>query len=276
MELGIGSIAFIYDSINHGRFNNSIDLLLHSTERTFNFAEENEIKVCEIILDPPEILLSEKMPKFVDLCKSYHLIEKQFHAPYANLSLCTHNPWILDASIKCYVRVAEICKIIGAKVYTVHPGSAKFLHHSYNGVRNILIDSVNLLLDKIHNHELITCLENMPKMLGFFLRHKEIDKFFSEIRRNDIYFTWDTGHSSSCDENIEKLWEKLYPKIKNIHLVDNINGAADTHPALGEGNVDFEKIFEIVETFNYKGGMIMELHKVEDLTKSIEYLKNFY
>ena len=44
MELGIGSIVFIYDSINHGGFNNSTELLLHSIERTFNFAEENDVK----------------------------------------------------------------------------------------------------------------------------------------------------------------------------------------------------------------------------------------
>ncbi len=276
MELGIGSIAFVYDSINHGRFNNSIELLLHSIERTFNFAEENEVKVCEIILDPPEILLSEKKQKFIDLCNSYHSIEKQFHAPYTNLSLCTHNPWILEASIECYTQIAEICKNIGVKVYTVHPGDATSLHNYYNGVKNRLIDSVNILLDKIRNPELYTCLENMPKILGFFLHYQEIGKFFSEIKRDDIYFTWDTGHSSSCSENVEKLWEILHPKIKNIHLVENINGTADTHPVLGEGNVDFEKIFEIVENFNYKGSMIMELHKVEDLPKSIEYIKNFY
>ena len=276
MELGIGSIAFIYDSINNGKFSNSIDLLLNSIEKTFTFAEQNNLRMCELIVDPPEILIGENTQEFIDLCNSYPSIEKQLHAPYADLSLCTHNPWILNASIECYAHIAEICRKINAKVYTVHPGDAKFLHHSYNGVRNRLINSVNILLDKIKNDNLITCLENMPKMMGFFLNYQEIDKFFSEVKRNDIYFTWDTGHSASCDDNIEKLWEKIHTKIKNIHLADDLGNFSDTHPTLGEGNVNFKKVFDLIEKYNYNGALIMELHKVEELSNSIEYIRKYF
>jgi len=276
MELGLGSIAFIYDSINNGGFHNSIELLLHSIERTFDFAEKSDIRVCELILDPPEILIHEERQKFIELCKSYPSIKKQFHAPYAYLSLCAHNPWILDATIECYINSAEICKEIGAQVYTIHPGNAKFLHHSYNGLKNRLIDSVNVLLGKIKDLDLITCLENMPKMAGFFLNHKEIDKFFTEINRNDVYFAWDTGHTYSCNDHIDLLWEKLHARIKNIHLVEHFENALDIHPILGKGIVDFNKIFELANQYGYKGALVMELHKVEDLPQSIEFIRNFF
>ncbi|MBA7475093.1 hypothetical protein ES707_10459 [subsurface metagenome] len=70
MKLGLGSIAFIYDNINHGKFKSSKELLLNAIERTFNFAERNDIKICELILDPPEILVSEEKQAFIDLCNS--------------------------------------------------------------------------------------------------------------------------------------------------------------------------------------------------------------
>jgi len=276
MELGLGSIAFIYDSINNGEFNNSDDLLLHSIERTFDFAERNNIRICELILDPPEIILNENRQKFIELCKSYPSIKKQFHAPYAYLSLCTHNPWILKATLECYVKSAEICREIGAQVLTIHPGNAKFLHHSYNGIKNRLIDSMVKLLEKIKDLNLITCLENMPQMAGFFLQHEEIDKFFSKINRNDIYFAWDTGHTYSCKDHLDLIWEKLHTRMKNIHLVEYFENALDIHPTLGKGKVDFDKIFELTDQYNYKGALVMELHKVEDLPESIEFIRKLY
>jgi len=276
MELGLGSIAFIYDSIKNGEFSNSDDLLLHSIERTFDFAEKNDISTCELIVDPPELLISENHRKFIELCKSFPSIIKQFHAPYAYLSLCTHNPWILNSTIECYVKSAEICKEIGAQVFTIHPGNAKFLHHSYNGIKNRLIDSINGLLRKIEDLNLITCVENMPQMAGFFLDHKEIDNFFREINRNDIFFAWDTGHTYSCEGRIDLIWEKLHARIKNIHLVEFFENTLDIHPTLGKGKVDFNKIFEFINHYDYNGALIMELHKIEDLPESIEFIRRFF
>ncbi|MHA2006544.1 MAG: sugar phosphate isomerase/epimerase family protein [Promethearchaeota archaeon] len=276
MELGLGSIAFIYDSINNGKFENSKDLLLYSIEKTFNFAENNDIRVCELIIDPPEILLGDEKKTFIDLCNSYPSIIKQFHAPYAYLSLSTYNPWILEASIDCYSYSAKICAEIGAQVYTIHPGNAKFLHQSYNRVKNRLVDAVNTLLNKIKDFNIITCIENMPKMAGFFLNYEEIEEFYLQINRSDVFFTWDTGHSWSCHDEIENLWERLHKKIKNIHLVEETGNSKDLHPTIGVGSVDFPKVFEIAERYNYGGALIMELHKVEDLPQSIDYIKKLY
>jgi sugar phosphate isomerase/epimerase len=276
MELGLGSIAFIYDSINNGEFPNSDELLLHSIERTFDFAEKNDITTCELILDPPEILISEKRQKFIELCKSYPSIKKQFHAPYAYLSLCTHNPWILNATIECYANSAAVCKEIRAEVFTLHPGDAKFLHHSYNGIKNRLIDSINGLMEKIKSLNIITCLENMPQMGGFFLNHKEIAKFFTEVNRSDIFFAWDTGHTYSCKDHLELVWEKLHSRMKNIHLVEYFENTQDIHPTLGKGKVDFNKIFQLANQYDYKNALIMELHKVEDLPESIEFIRRFF
>ncbi len=276
MKLGLGSIAFIYDNINRGKFKSSKELLLNAIERTFNFAERNDIKICELILDPPEILVSKEKQAFIDLCNSFPSIKKQFHAPYAYLSLCTHNPWILNATIECYIKSAEVSKAIGAEIFTIHPGNAQFLHQSYNGVNNRLIDAVSFLLEKIKSFQLITSLENMPKMAGFFQNHDEFNKFFADINRGDIFLAWDTGHTASCNDNIEELWNKLHNRIKNIHLVEHFKKNLDIHPTLGKGSVDFQLVFELAKKFNYKGAMIMELHKVEDLPESIEYVQRFF
>jgi len=35
-------------------------------------------------------------------------------------------------------------------------------------------------------------------------------------------------------------------------------------------------VFELAKRFNYKGAMIMELHKGGDLPESIEYIQRFF
>ncbi|MBA7666543.1 Inosose dehydratase [subsurface metagenome] len=116
----------------------------------------------------------------------------------------------------------------------------------------------------------------MPRNTGFFLNCDELSKFFSDINRGDIFLAWDTGHTVSCNDNIEEIWNKLHNRIKNIHLVEHFKNDLDIHPTLGKGSVDFQLVFELAKKFNYKGAMIMELHKVEDLPESIEYIKRFF
>lgn len=277
MKLGLGSIAFIYDNINNGHFEHSNDLLLNAAKRTLDYAEKYGLKIVELMLDPPEILLDEKRYEFIELCENYPSIEKQFHAPYTYLSLITQNPWILNATIECYVECAKILTQIGGNKFTFHPGDGKFLQRSYNNYENKLLESSTRFLDKISGFNLIPCIENLPKFCNFFQYFDEITKFFDEIHRNDINLTWDTGHYWSCNNNhFEDLWDAMGKKIKNIHLVDNFETISDTHPCLGKGMVDFELVFELTTSHNYNESMIIELHRSEDLCESIDYIRNYF
>jgi sugar phosphate isomerase/epimerase len=275
MKLGIGSIAFLYDNIINKRFDYSHELLYDAFERTLIFAEDNGIGICEFMLDPPEILLSKEKSRFIKLFDSFPSIDKQFHAPYVDLNLCSLNEWIRKATIKVYEQNAEFAHEVNADLLTIHPGSMKFLHHSYRNVYNKLRDSVKELLERISDLEVIICLENMQNKSGIFLNVDEITKFFKETRRNDLYFTWDTGHSWTSNLDVEELWKNLHSKIKNIHLVDNYYILEDTHPELGSGNVNFSKVFEISQEYDYEGSYIMELHNAEDLSNSLDYIYKY-
>jgi sugar phosphate isomerase/epimerase len=56
--------------------------------------------------------------------------------------------------------------------------------------------------------------------------------------------------------------------------VDNFSKSSDTHPKLGSGLVNFKEIFEIMEEYNYKLGVIIELASSGDLDHSIEFVNN--
>ncbi|MFX1395231.1 MAG: hypothetical protein ACFFAH_16930, partial [Promethearchaeota archaeon] len=138
MELGISSLGYIMDLGVSGNFKNLFNLLFDTTESCLMFAEKNNIKICELVLDPPEILRNEKRQKYIDLCNSYPHIKKQVHGPFLDLCLCSHNEFISKASIELYIESAKICEEIDSKFLTIHPGSSNFLvksFHTYNEQR---------------------------------------------------------------------------------------------------------------------------------------------
>jgi len=275
MELGISSLGHIVEFGLSGKYNTLNDLLLKATEECLKFSENNDFKVCELIIDPPEIFASENKQKFIDLCNNFS-IKKQVHGPFIDMGMCSHNIKISNASVESYIETANICADIGVKVLTIHPGVANFLINSikkYNSRR--LIDATNALLDAIADKELTLCIENMPKNANILLKIDEIEEFFSNMEREDIFFTYDTSHFWTCRGDVEKLWSKFHNIIRNIHIVENFTRDSDTHPALGSGKINFREIFDIINKYNYKGALIIELSAASSLSESIEFIKKY-
>ncbi len=102
IELGISSLGHVNDYKNSGNFTDTFDLLYKSAESCLKFAEENDVKICELLLEAPEILSNENKLKFVDMCSSFSII-KQVHAPYVDVNLASYNIWVRKASVDCYI-----------------------------------------------------------------------------------------------------------------------------------------------------------------------------
>ena len=275
MQLGISSLGHLIENGFSGKYSNLTDLLLQSSENCLDYAEKNDIKVVELVLDPPEVYNEKSKQKFIDLVNSYS-IKKQIHGPFIDLNLCSHNLDICKASIDSYYKVAMICNEINSKMMTIHPGYANFLINSirkYNTEQ--LAKSVNSLLRLTNKLNIIVCLENMPKNCNIMLEQSDIEDIINKIN-NNIYLTYDTSHFFTCSGNVEILWEKFHTIIKNVHIVDNYSKSSDTHPCLGTGKINFKEIFETINIHNYKGSLIIELSSPNDLEPSIEFMNKFF
>jgi sugar phosphate isomerase/epimerase len=174
-----------------------------------------------------------------------------------------------------YVESAKICDQIGAEILVIHPGSV-FGGKFFRAISNeILLERVKNLLDIVAQKypNVKVCIENMPKVTNYFLGVEEIALFLDELNREDIFMTWDTSHSWTCDVNLKALWEKFHKIIKNIHLVDNKNKESDKHPALGTASVNFREVFDLIKQYNYNDALIIEISSAKDLTESIAFVK---
>ena len=196
MELGISSLGYVVDFGLSGEFNSLPDLLFKATESCLTFAEENDIRICELVLEPLETLFDQNIENFIELCNSFKKIKKQVHGPFLDLNLCSHNVLVHQATIDTYKKSTEISEKIKADILTIHPGIANYLIKSisqYNQEK--LIKGIDEILVNTKNFNVKVCVENMPKMVKFFLIIDEIESFFKKINRKDIFMTWDTSHS---------------------------------------------------------------------------------
>ncbi|MFX1498404.1 MAG: sugar phosphate isomerase/epimerase family protein [Promethearchaeota archaeon] len=275
MNLGISSLGFIIELgiLNH--YQDVYDLLYNSTKMCLDFADERNIDLVELVIDPPEIQQTEKRLQLIDLINSYP-IKIQVHGPFIDVNLCSHNNTISKASLEIYIDTAKFCNAINAKIMTIHPGLANSSIETIQDYNKIqLKHTIEQLLNFTSNYDMIICLENMTKRSGIMLDESNIEDIISFINRDDLYLTYDTSHFYTANGNIELLWDKFHNKIKNVHLVDNFTKESDPHPTLGVGNINFQEIFNIIKGYNYEGPFIIELSSAKDLDESLNFINKF-
>jgi sugar phosphate isomerase/epimerase len=272
MKLGISSLGNIMENAFKNKFPNISSMLYHSTEECFKFAEKYGIDVVEIVVDPQDMFIGEMKQAYLDLFKSYSMV-KQVHGPFIDINLCSHNKGISQASVDAYLETAQFCTELKAKIITIHPGLANFLLESLRDYNRIqLAKAINSILDLTKNLDISICLENMPKNTHIMLDQDNITEILKSINRNELFLTYDTSHFYTNNGDVNLLWERYHKIIKNVHLVENFTTESDTHPNLGSGKVNFKEILDLINSYGYKGALIIELSSNKGLGNSIDYI----
>ncbi len=109
-----------------------------------------------------------------------------------------------------------------------------------NGIRNF-----EKMLNAAVKNNVVIAIENTR-----FLRYNDfiLEKFSSE----HIGFCYDTGHNNAYTPDEQPL-EKYGNMLVTTHIHDNVgpNGTPqDQHHLMGEGNIDFDKVFARLKHFN--------------------------
>ncbi|MFX1567300.1 MAG: sugar phosphate isomerase/epimerase family protein [Promethearchaeota archaeon] len=275
MNLGISSLGHLFDLAKTHDFKDLKDLQVKASEKCLNFAETQGIEIVELVIDPPEVFDNENKQKFIDLINSYKL-KKQVHGPYVDLSLCSYNEHISNASIESCRETANMCYQIDARIMTIHPGYANFMLSSIREINKAQLKiSIHRLLDSINNQKLQICLENMPRDAHIMTDSSNIEEIFRTINRDDLFFTYDTSHYYTCKGDVNDLWAKYHNFIKNVHLVDNFSRFSDTHPPLGTGKINFKEIIDILKNYGYNGSLIIELCSAKSSGQGINLINKY-
>lgn len=116
------------------------------------------------------------------------------------------------------------------------------------------------LTERASGRGIVVCLENLSENAGHLAR------VFSAVP--ELNLTLDLGHAELLSkENTSFGFLAGCPaRIKHIHLHDNHGGASphdDLHLPVGEGKIDFQKIFQQLHAIPYRGTMTLELRPVQ-------------
>lgn len=236
-------------------------------------------------------LASNNLEEFLDLCSSLNLdyveIVKTFpnhdfdksllesydfnysiHSPLIDMNICSLTDSIREASMDELKSSMNDAEDIGARFVVVHPGKISYLGRPYEDeIYDLCVESFKEIRDFSEELDVIPLIENMPLIPGFmFMDIYHLDEVLQDL---SMFMTFDVGHAFTYgfEEN-----EMYTPRVKHVHIHDN-NGGDDSHYTLGEGSIDFNRVFNIYDEKGYDGTYIIEANDNVSLKNSMEYLK---
>ncbi len=191
-------------------------------------------------------------------------IHIQVHAPLNDINLASINPNIREASVEEVEKSIKLASMIGAEIVTVHPGLYSPLSFYCDNVLDISKRSLGRLMKTAEDLDISLAVENMPEMwLTLCSEPEEMKEVLDDL---NIDLCLDIGHAYTAN----RLDDFLEFTPINVHIHDNI-GERDKPLPLGEGHIDFGKVMKSLE--DYKGNLVIEGRKLEELIESKRFLK---
>jgi sugar phosphate isomerase/epimerase len=126
------------------------------------------------------------------------------------------------------------------------------------------------LTERAGSSGITVCLENLSENAD------HLTEVFAAVP--PLNLTLDLGHAEllSKENTSFGFLEQYLDRIKHIHLHDNFGGTSpddDLHLPVGEGKIDFHKIFQKLRAVHYSGTMTLEL-RPDQIKSCLGYVKH--
>lgn len=165
------------------------------------------------------------------------------HAPFWDLSLGSVDREVRTLSVKRIVTALGVAKSLGSKNVVFHGGytETSYLSSPEADWNSRFFESLSEILDYAGSYGVRVSLENV---------YEPSPELFAEacenFKKQGLGLCFDCGHFNVFARTpLEEWLGAVAPYIRALHVHSN-GGRADEHLAVGEGNIDFEKIFRIL------------------------------
>ena len=222
--------------------------------------------VVELALN--DVDLDEESLEKIESILGANKTETCIHAPITDVNLCSPNEGVREESIRQAKKCIDIAKRLNSNPITLHFGRLPTFSASYEEIELITektrfkysdlgIKSLNVILGYAKENKIDLSIENMPNIYTeFCASYKDIKRVLDET---DVFFTLDVGHANTVSSKLSlKLIKSFKDRLKHIHVHDN-KGKWDEHLQLGEGTLNWSKIYQQLQTIGYDGYIIFEL-----------------
>lgn len=168
-------------------------------------------------------------------------------------------------------RSMEVATYLGSPVLNINSGKLKEGVNEEQAFEYLYTNLEELLRE---SSELVLVMEPEP---GFFIgTSSDAVNLIQKINHPRFRLNLDIGHVFCSEENCYSAIEKALPYSRHIHIED-IKQGIHHHEIPGEGDINFEKVIEILKKSSYSHYVSVELHHHADmwqraLKESLEYL----
>lgn len=192
-------------------------------------------------------------------------IRPTIHAPFLDL-----NPGALDSLVRriTFQRMLQTLRIadrLHAHLVVVHPG---FDHWRYPGMEDLWLDNALgffiELLNRTADSGCRLAIENIYETTPATLV-----KLVDRVDSCRFGHCFDVGHWHLFGQESMPAWLKaISARLFHLHLHDN-QGVADDHLPVGNGQIDFPLLFNIISQLTRLPSITLEAHQPEDLRRSL-------
>ena len=207
------------------------------------------------------------------LTKPFEEVEKEFRAQLAFLK--TMGAGIIGVSEQSHsVQGMQDTPIFGHK-YVMNDAEWDIFCKGLNRLGKIAADEYEICLT--YHHHMGTVVQD----------EDEVERMMEETDKKYVSLLFDTGHFKYCGADPLKMVQKYADRIKHVHLKDirpevvekvkkedlsfleGVRQGTFTIP--GDGCIDFEPIFRVLEENGYEGYMVVEAEQDPAKANPLEY-----
>jgi sugar phosphate isomerase/epimerase len=193
------------------------------------------------------------------------------HAPFMDMNPGAVDPMIRSVTQMRFRQLLNVAAILKPRAAVFHAAYDKW---RYSGRKDVWlsnsIDTWHKVMDAASNMGMRVAVENV-----FDEDPDALLMLIEKIARPDFGFCFDTGHFNLFSTvPMEQWFASLGKHLVEVHLHDN-DGTADSHWALGRGNIDFEKFFGLMRKHSTTPVYTVEAHDKKDIETSLERVKAF-
>ena len=159
---------------------------------------------------------------------------------------------------------------LGAKLLVFHPGALTGISQFYPGAQwKQNVASIKEIYATAEDYGVNVALENLPGKYWFLMNSPEQFANFYRETNLPLGIVMDLGHAH-LEGLIQSFFNQLADKIVHIHASDN-DGTDDQHNGVGDGNIDYTWLAEMLKKIRYDKSVIVESTK--EVPESIAKLR---
>jgi sugar phosphate isomerase/epimerase len=247
-------------------------------EEYFPFAHENGFPWIELSCNNPKNFLptfdAKRISNIKKLRDTYGIRYGLHSASFVNSAEI--EPTVRKAVEQHLLDYVELAHDLEAEYLVLHFG----FHFSLflDEVFRCLIQTFTPVVERAEGYDIPIGIENMNKIhedaeivyLGVTI--EELSTVFQALPSKYLGLTLDVAHASLLQGGPESFINAFPDRIVSTHISDN-DMYLDRHVPVGEGKIDFRKVFELLIGIGFKGTLNIELKTNQDRLLSKQRLE---